>query len=307
MPTYDDIGRAAELISGLVRRTPVLEIDVSGHPVTLKLELLQHAGSFKVRGAFTSVLGASEPPAALVAASGGNHGLATAYVGHALGLPTHVFVPLGAPPVKVAAIAALGAEVSHAGTTYADALDASLEAAERPGVLALHAYDGVGTVTGQGTLGLEIARQVPQPDAVLVAVGGGGLMAGVTLAVSGAAPRARIVAVEPERCPTLHTALEQGGPVQVGVGGVAADSLGASRVGSIAYDVARACEVGSVLVSDDDIVAARLWLWGETHLAAEPGGATALAAVLSGAYVPAEGERVCVIVCGANADPSDLR
>jgi threonine dehydratase len=306
IPTYDDIRRAADGISGRVRRTPVLEVEVGGRPVSLKLELLQHTGSFKVRGAFTSVLSAAEPPTTLVAASGGNHGLAVAYVGHALGLATHVFVPQGAPAVKVAAIAALGAEVSQAGATYADALEASREAAARPGVLALHAYDAVGTVTGQGTLGLELADQVPDVDTVLVAVGGGGLMAGVTAALAGAAPQARVVAVEPERCPTLHSALAQGAPVQVEVGGVAADSLGASRIGSIAYDVALDREVTPVLVSDDDIVAARRWLWREARLAAEPGGAAALAALLAGAHVPAEGERVCVIVCGANADPADL-
>jgi len=306
VPTYDDIRRAGDLVAARVRRTPVIDVQVAGHAVTLKLELLQHAGSFKVRGAFTSVLSAPTRPSTLVAGSGGNHGLAVAYVGHALGIGTRIFVPQTAPAMKVNAIAALGADVVEEGTTYAEAHEASQEAVGRPGVLALHAYDSWGTVTGQGTLGLEISEQVPGVDTVLVAVGGGGLMGGVASALAGAAPTARVVAVEPERCPTLHTALEQGGPVEVPVGGVAADSLGASRLGAIAFEVARARDATSLLVGDEDIASARRWLWRELRLAAEPGGATALAALLSGAHVPRVGERVCVIVCGANADPSDL-
>lgn len=305
-PTYDEIRRAGELVAPRVRRTPVVDVDVDGRRVALKLELLQHAGSFKVRGAFHNVLAAPEAPAALVAASGGNHGMAVAYAGQVLGIPTRIFVPRTAPAVKVQAIAALGAEVSQVGSTYAEAMDASREAAARPGVLSLHAYDSRGTVTGQGTLGLELARQVPDADTVLVAVGGGGLMAGVTAALAGAAPGVQVVGVEPERCPTLHSALAHGGPVDVQVGGVAADSLGASRLGSIAFDVALARDVVPVLVSDEEITRARQWLWREVRLAAEPGGATALAALLSGGYVPADGERVCVVVCGGNADPSGL-
>ena len=306
VPTHDDIRRAAGLISPWVRRTPTLDVEVHGNPVVLKLELTQHAGSFKVRGAFTSVLTAAEQPATLVAASGGNHGLAVAYVGHALGIATPIFVPLSAPAVKVDAIASLGAEVNQVGTTYAEALEASLEAASRPGVLALHAYDAWGTVAGQGTLGLEIAEQVPEVDTVLVAVGGGGLLAGVTRGLAGAQPSARVAAVEPEACPTLHGALEHGGPVDVAVGGVAADALGASRLGTIGWATVQEHATSSVLVTDLAIFEARRWLWRGARIAAEPAGAAALAALLTGVHQPVDGERVCVVVCGGNADPSGL-
>ena len=239
VPTYDDIRRASELVAPHIRRTPVMDIEICGRPVTLKLELLQHAGSFKVRGAFHSVLSAPERPDRLVAASGGNHGMAVAHVGHALGIPTSIFVPRSAPEVKVRAIAALGAEVNQVGSTYAEALAASLEVAARPGAMALHAYDSFATVTGQATLGAEIAEQLPDVDTVVLAVGGGGLCAGVTRGVVGTRPDAGVVGVEPETCPTLHTALERGGPVDVQVGGVAADSLGASRLGEIAFATAQ--------------------------------------------------------------------
>ena len=306
VPTYGDIAKAAALIEPHVRRTPTVDVDVHGHRVTLKLELLQHGGSFKVRGAFTSVLSATDRPGMLVAASGGNHGLAVAYVGHSLGIETRIFVPRSAPDVKVRAIAGLGAEVTQVGDTYAEALIASREAAVLPGALALHAYDALATVTGQGTLGSEIAVQVPDVETVLVAVGGGGLLAGVTCGLAGARPAARVVAVEPETCPTLHRAIGHGGPVEVSVSGVAADALGASRLGSIAWAVASEHHTSSLLVGDDAIVEARQWLWTRTRVAAEPAGAAAFAALLSGAYVPRDAERVCVIVCGGNADPSTL-
>lgn len=309
-PTYDDIVAAASLVRPWVRRTPVLTVEVptpsGSRAVDLKLELLQHAGSFKVRGAFTSVLGAAEPPAVLVAASGGNHGLAVAYAGRALGIPTRIFVPETAPSVKVDAIAATGAEVNRAGTTYAQALHASQEAGAQPGALVLHAYDSPGTVTGQGTLGIEIVEQVPDVGTVLVAVGGGGLFAGLARALAGARPRARVVAVEPESCPTMHAALAHGDPVDVTVGGVAADALGASRLGVHAFATARERGTRSVLVADPAIEEARRWLWRTARIAAEPAGAAALAALTTGAWVPRDGERVCVVVCGGNADPSGL-
>lgn len=304
VPTYDDIRAAVAMIAPWVRRTPLLEVEAAGRPVTLKLELLQHSGSFKARGAFHSVLSAAAQPAALVAASGGNHGLAVAYVGSRLGIPTQIFVPESAPAVKVDAIAALGAEVNRMGSTYAEAYLASREAAEQPGVLALHAYDSWGTVAGQATLGVEIGEQLPDVDTVLVAVGGGGLGAGLTLGLAGSRPGARVVAVEPTSCPTLHDALAADGPVDVQVGGVAADALGASRLGEIAYASLR--ETASLLVEDDAIVAAQRWLWREARVAAEPAGATALAALLTGGHVPDDGERVCVVVCGGNADPAGL-
>jgi len=306
VPTYDDIRRASDLVAPHIRRTPVLDVEVEGRPVSLKLELLQHTGSFKVRGAFNSVLSAPEQPELLVAASGGNHGMAVAHVGRALGVPTSIFVPSVAPEVKVWAITALGAEVTQVGSTYAEALAASQEAAARPGALTLHAYDAFGTVTGQGTLGPEIAEQVPDVDTVVIAVGGGGLCAGVTRGLAGARPEARVIAVEPETCPTLHRALEHGGPVDVQVGGVAASALGASRLGRIAFATAQEHSTASLLVSDEAIIDARRWLWREARVAAEPGGATAVAALLSGAFVPRDGERVCVVVCGGNADPADL-
>lgn len=310
VPSYDDVLRARELVGTRVRRTPAMVVDVPApagpRAVTLKLELVQHSGSFKVRGAFHSVLSAPQRPTALVAASGGNHGLAVAHVGRALGLPARVFVPRSAPAVKVQAIAALGAQVHQVGSTYAEAMEASGEEATRPGVLALHAYDSWATVAGQGTIGLEIAEQVPDLDTVVVAVGGGGLMSGLATALSGAASSARVVAVEPSGCPTLHSALRSGGPVPVAVGGVAADSLGASRLGDIAHEVSARQDVSSVLVEDVEILRARRWLWDSVRLAAEPGAATALAAVLAGRWRPEGDERVCVVVCGANADPSDL-
>ena len=303
MPTYAEIESAAATVAPWVRRTPVMDVEVAGHRVALKLELLQHTGSFKVRGAFHSVLSAPQRPERLVAASGGNHGLAVAHVGRALDLPTRIFVPTTAPRVKVEAIAARGAEVVQVGSTYAESLVASLEEASAAGTLALHAYDAWGTVAGQGTVGREIAEQVDEVDTVLVAVGGGGLVAGLTLGLAGAA---RVVAVEPEACPTLSRARDRGGPVVVDVGGVAADALGASRLGEIAWRVVEDHDVASVLVTDEAIIEARRWLWDHVRLAAEPAGAASLAALSTAAYVPEPGERVCVVVCGANADPGTL-
>jgi len=304
VPSPADIEAAAARIAGLVRTTPMIRYEYAeGRVAELKLELFQHAGSFKPRGAFTTVLSAAERPKRLVAASGGNHGLAVAYVGAALGIPTEIHVPTTAPAVKVAGIRARGAEVVQTGDKYADALGASKDAAERAGVLAVHAYDASGTVTGQGTVGREIELQVPDVDTVLVAVGGGGLIGGISAWFS---RRARIIAVEPANCPTFHEALRAGRPVTVEVGGVAADALGASRIGDLGFAAARASGVQSVLVDDDAISAARRALWDDLRIAAEPAGATALAALRTGAYVPREGETVCVVVCGGNADPADL-
>jgi threonine dehydratase len=196
--------------------------------------------------------------------------------------------------------------VTRVGATYAEALVASREAAAQPGVLALHAYDSFGTVTGQATLGVEIGEQVPDVDTVLVAVGGGGLCSGVTLGLGGSHPGAKVVAVEPATCPTLHEALAAGAPVDVPVGGVAADALGASRLGQIAFAALSEHATTSLLVDDAAIVAARRWLWRHARVAAEPAGATALAALLTGSYEPGDGERVCVVVCGGNADPAGL-
>lgn len=297
MPTRDDITAAARRIDGLVRRTPVVDLD----GVTLKLEMLQHAGSFKPRGAFNTVLAQPSAPERLVAASGGNHGLAVAHVGASLGIPTDIFVPDIAAPVKVAAIRDRGATVHQGGADYAAALAASEALAAQDGVLAVHAYDAPLTLAGQGTVACELSEQSPDLDVVIVAVGGGGLIGGVAAWYAGTATR--VVAVEPELCPALHAALAAGEPVPAPVGGIAADALGASQVGLLGF--AAAWEARSVLVSDEDIAVARRTLWRELRLVVEPAGATAYAALQAGA-VDLRDQRVGVIVCGANTDPSDL-
>jgi threonine dehydratase len=306
-PDRTDIDAAAGRIAGRVRRTPVLDLDPGAlgldHAVVLKLELLQHTGSFKPRGAFNRVLSAHVPAAGLVAASGGNHGLAVAHVARTLGLPAEVFVPTASSPVKVARLRSYGVGVVVGGDYYADAYRASAERARETGALVVHAYEGTPTVAGQGTLARELEEQRPEVDTVLVAVGGGGLVAGIASWYSG---RLRVVSVEPERIPTLAAAVEHGGPVDVDVSGIAADSLGARRLGATAYEAVVAAGVVPVLVPDDAILDARQRLWDDVRIAAETGGATALAALTTGAYRPAPGERVAVVVCGANTDPRDL-
>lgn len=312
MITESDVRAAASRIAGHIRVTPLIEADERAFPpaarVWLKLEQLQHTGSFKVRGALNRILSAVEqgmvPAAGVVAASGGNAGLAVAYAAARHGLPARVFVPAAAPQVKVARLREYGATVVQAGARYADAYEAAAKHAAQTGALFCHAYDQPDICAGQGTLGLELLEQAAgQVDTVLVAVGGGGLMAGVAAATEG---RASVVAVEPTTIPTLHAALAAGRPVDVAVSGVAADSLGATRAGDIAYAVATRTRVRSVLVDDADIIAARAYLWERYRLAVEHGGATALAGLLSGAYEPAEGERIAVVLCGANTDPQTL-
>ncbi|WP_214416348.1 threonine/serine dehydratase [Sphaerisporangium fuscum] len=302
--TREDVQRAAERIAGHVRRTPLLD---GGPGPLLKLESLQHSGSFKVRGAFNRILAAEHlPEAGIIAASGGNHGLAVAYAARVLGVRAEIFVPVISSPVKVAGLRALGAHVHQTGAIFAEAYEASAKRAAETGALEIHAYDQAEVVAGQGTVGLEIldqARDGGGVDTILVAVGGGGLIGGITAAVAGAA---RVVAVEPERIPTLHEALARQEPVLVEVSGVAADSLGASRIGRIAFDTVTAAGVRSVLVTDDAIIEARRELWRDHRVAAEHAGAAALAALRSGAYAPAPGERVAVVVCGANTDPATL-
>ncbi|GHG08519.1 threonine dehydratase [Amycolatopsis bullii] len=294
-----DVERAAARIEGRVRRTPVLAADEG---VWFKLEQLQHTGSFKARGAFNRILAAGEQTG-VVAASGGNAGLAVAYAAREFGLPARVYVPATAPAVKVAKLRRLGAAIELTGEKYADAYDAAVKHAADTGELFCHAYDQPDICAGQGTLGRELLEQTGGLDTVLVAVGGGGLLAGVAAAVEG---RARVVGVEPRTIPTLHSALAAGEPVAVDVSGVAADSLGATRLGDIAFAVATRTNAGSVLVDDAAIVDARATLWDRYRLAVEPGGATAFAALLSGAYRPAPGERVAVLLCGANTDPATL-
>lgn len=316
MLTLADIDRARSLIAGHIRLTPVISVEGAmfglAQPVFLKLEMLQHVGSFKPRGAFNRILGAAEsaplPAEGVIAASGGNHGLAVAHVARQLGIEAHIFVPEATSAFKVSRIRALGATVTVTGAMYADAYDACLRHAAMSGALFVHAYDQPEVIAGQGTVGRELMAQA-DIDTVVVAVGGGGLAAGVRLGVG---PGVKLVAVEPERIPTLHAALDAGRPVDVEVGGVAADALGARRIGNLAFEVLAAhqvdgsADIQSVLVTERAIIRTRQLLWDELQLVSEPGGATAAAALLSGAYHPEPGERVAAIICGANTDPSDL-
>jgi threonine dehydratase len=300
-----EIAAADRRIRGRIRRTPAL---AAAGNVWFKLEYLQHAGSFKTRGMMNQILAGAErgalPAAGIIAASGGNAGLAAAYAARELGVPAEVFVPVTALPIKVAKLTKLGARVVQAGNEYAEAYAAATVHAGVTGALFCHAYDDPDMVAGNGTVGLELGEQMPDGfDTVLVAVGGGGLIAGVTAALDG---HARVVAVEPVSCPSLHEAMIAGEPVDVPVSGVAADSLGARRAGRIAFEVTRAAGVTSVLVEDHAIVEARRELWDDYRIAVEHGTASALAALASGAYVPAPHERVVVLLCGANTNPADL-
>ncbi|GAA3710302.1 threonine/serine dehydratase [Terrabacter ginsenosidimutans] len=310
-----DVLEARDRISGHVRSTPVIDAGDELGPgrVLLKLELLQHTGSFKARGAFNRLLHARElgtldPSLGIVVASGGNAGLANAYAAAQLGVPATVFVPETAPAVKVARLEGYGARVVLAGTEYATAYEAALREVAATGALHCHAYDQPDIAAGAGTLALEVvdqvAREVARPvDTLVVAVGGGGLLAGVTAALEGSAG---VLGVEPSTAATLHAALEAGAPVDVPVSGVAADSLGARRIGQIAFDVVGRHPVTSLLVTDDEIVAARRLLWQRWRVVVEHGAAAALAALTSGRYRPEPDETVVVVLCGANTDPSDL-
>ncbi len=300
IPTRQDIEQAAHRIAGRVRLTPVIETEMAGHPVTLKLECLQVTGSFKPRGAFNCVLGAEPLPATgLVTASGGNHGAAVAYVGSCLGVPVEVFVPEASAEIKRKRIRSFGAEVLVEGAQYADAAEAAERRQAETGALMVPAYDHHETVAGQGTLGRELGKQVPGLDTLLVAVGGGGLVGGIAAWFD---RRVKVVAVEPMTAPTLNAALAAGRPVDVEVSGVAADSLGSKRIGALPFEIATRAVAESLLVSDEDIRSAMAFLWEHLRVISEPGGAAAAAALLSGVYRPAPGERVAVLVCGANTD-----
>ena len=307
MLTPREIEAAATRIAGRVRRTPVMT--VAGpefglrYPVTLKLELLQHAGSFKPRGAFNRLLSAQLPASGAIAASGGNHGAAVAYAAQQLGVPAEIFVPELTPRAKLDRIASYGARLIQGGATYAEALAASRERQRETGALEVHAYDHADVLAGQGTLGREIEQDAPELTHILVSVGGGGLIGGIAGWYAG---RTEVVAVEPELCPSLHQALAAGSPTAAPVGGVAADSLGARQVGGLMFEVARRHVRTSVLVSDAAIREAQRALWDGLRLIAEPGGATAFAALHSAAWTPPEGARVGVVVCGANADPATI-
>jgi threonine dehydratase len=307
-----DVELASERIAGRVRRTPVVEVEPDAFAAAgrtwLKLELLQHTGSFKARGAFNRVLAAARsggvPEAGIVVASGGNAGQAYAYAAASTGVRAEVFVPTSSPAVKVARLRALGADVVQVGSRYAEAQEAAAKRAAENGALLCHAYDQPEMCAGAGTVAMELMEQTEgQVDTVLVATGGGGLMAGVAAALEG---KVRVIAVEPSRAPTLHDALLAGEPVDVPVGGVAEDSLGATRVGEIPFDVARRAGVTSLLVDDEHIVAARRAVWDKYRVVVEHGTAAAAAALLSGAHKPEPDERVAVLLCGANTDLSDL-
>jgi threonine dehydratase len=306
--TREDVLSAHRRIEGYVRRTPLLRAKTPAEPLWLKCEFLQHTGVFKVRGAFNRLLAARargelDPTVGLVIASGGNAGLANAYAAATLGVRATVFVPETAPSVKIERIREYGADVKQVGSEYAEASEAATEYANVRGALLSHAYDHPEIAAGAGTLAEEMFDDEPSIETILVAVGGGGLYAGIAAAAEG---RARVVTVEPFTCPTLHAALDAGRPVDVSVSGVAADSLGARRIGEVAFSVASRVVPTSVLVDDDNIVSARLQLWREYRIPAEHGAAAAFAALKSGAYEPAAGERVAVVVCGANTDVRTL-
>jgi len=303
----DDIRAAAGRIAGHVRRTPVLELDAGdlglGFPVVLKLELFQHTGSFKARGAFNSLLAGDIPAAGVVAASGGNHGAAVAFAAARLGIAARIFVPEIAGPTKIELIRATGAGLEVVTGAYADAFAAAETYRAETGAVTVHAYDAPATLAGQGTLGKELEAQAPDVDHWLVAVGGGGLIGGIAAWFGG---RQRIVAVEPELAPTLNRALRDGPETQVDVSGIAANSLGARHIGRLCYEIVTAQGIESVLVADAAIADAQRRLWQTARIAAEPGGAAALAALTSGAFVPPPGARVGVVVCGGNLDPAPV-
>lgn len=298
-----EVEEAAARIEGKVRRTPVLEVEIAGVPVVAKLELLQHTGSFKPRGAFNRILASEIPEAGLVAASGGNHGLAVAHVARELGLPATIFVPTVTPDVKKDRMSALGATVVVGGAIYDDALEASRRRIADTGAMEVHAYDHPLTVAGQGTMARELGGQVPDAGSILVAVGGGGLIGGVAAWVQDSA---RIISVEPESIPAMVRALEAGKPVEVGVSGIAADSLGAKAIGAVPFEIVKRHVFDALLVTDEAIREAQRFWWSAARLVVEPGGATATAALLSGVYRPASGEKVVVVVCGSNADPQTI-
>lgn len=310
MLTPSDIQMARERIAGRIRTTPMMEIDEPALPgvAFLKLEQTQHTGTFKARGAFNRQLkaveaGVLDPAVGIVAASGGNAGMANAYAARELGVPAHVYVPATAPEVKVARLRSYGAVVHLVGTQYLHAYEAAMAHADASGALFCHAYDQDEIVAGAGTVGLEMLEQSAGLDTILVAVGGGGLMGGIAAAVG---QRVRVVGIEPELCPTLHRALEAGEPVDIGVSGLAADSLGAARIGGIGFAQAVAHGVESRLVTDESIAEARTWMWENQRMALEHGAAAVVAAIRSGAYVASPGERVGLLLCGANTDPSSL-
>jgi threonine dehydratase len=305
MISRTEIQDAGRRIALHVRRTPVMALEENAFGIDarifFKLECFQHTGSFKPRGAFNCILSSKIEEAGVIAASGGNHGAAVAYAAHKLGHRAEIFIPVITPKNKVDRLRQYDATINVTGNNYSEALAASRERSIQTGAVAIHAYDDAHVLAGQGTLGMEFEEQVRGLDSVLIAVGGGGLIGGVA---SWYHDRVGVIAVEPERAPTLHESLAARQVVDVETGGIAADSLGARRVGELMFPTAQRFVTQSLLVSDEQIVEAQRALWQQLRLIAEPGGATALAALLSGVYKPRPGERVGVVLCGSNTDLS---
>jgi threonine dehydratase len=306
--TPDRIREVERIIRPHIRRTPVLEaaggdFGLPMRRLVLKLELMQHAGSFKTRGAFTNLLTREPPHAGVAAASGGNHGAAVAYAAMRLKVPAKIFVPAISSPAKTERIRGYGADLAIGGERYADALEACEAWIARSGALSVHAFDQIETLLGQGTLGMEIEEQRPELDTLLVGVGGGGLIGGIAAWYQS---RIKVIGVEPEAAPTLTRALEAGKPVDAEAGGLAADSLAPQRVGERVFPIARAHVHRVVLVSDDDIRNAQRTLWDKVRVVAEPGGAAAFAALLSGGYRPHPDEAVGILVSGGNTVAVDF-
>jgi threonine dehydratase len=295
------IAQCERIIRPYIRRTPVIETDGSefglSTTLSLKLELFQHSGSFKARGAFANLLTREVPKVGVVAASGGNHGAAVAYAAMRLNMPAKIFIPSVSSPAKIARIRDYGADLVIEGDRYADALAASEIWAQQTGAMPVHAFDQNETIMGQGTLGLELAEQAPDIDTLLVSVGGGGLVAGLAAWYAG---RIKVIGVEPSASPTLTKALAAGYPVDAEAGGLAADSLAPRRVGERVFPIVQKYAPQTVLVSDDAIAEAQATLWRALRIVAEPGGAAAFSAISSGAYQPAAGERVAVVISGGN-------
>jgi threonine dehydratase len=296
MVRRENIAAIEPVIRPHIRRTPVIDPASDGKRI-FKLELLQHSGSFKARGAFTNLLTREVPKAGVVAASGGNHGAAVAYAAQKLGKPARIYVPTVSSKAKIDRIRSYGAALVVTGERYADALAASEKWAAESGAMQIHAYDQDGALLGQGTVGMEYEQQAPMLDTLLVAVGGGGLIGGVAAWYAG---KLRIIGVEPVLAPTLSRALEAGKPVDSPAGGIAADSLAPKQVGQLMFPIAQKYVEKVVLVEDDAIFASQKALWNELRLTAEAGGAAAYAALLSGTYRPEKSERVGVLVCGGN-------
>jgi threonine dehydratase len=300
--TREQIAGIEPLIRPFIRRTPTVELTgedlgLDIDRLTIKLELMQHSGSFKARGAFTNLLTREIPAAGVAAASGGNHGAAVAYAAMKLGIAAKIFVPTISSPAKLQRLRDYGADLVVTGERYADALAACEAWIPESGALSVHAFDQVETLLGQGTVGMELEQQSPDLDTLLVAVGGGGLIGGIAAWYAG---RLRVIGVEPEAAPTLHKALEAGRPVDAEAGSIAADSLAPRRVGELMFPIAQRYVQDVVLVTDDDIRAAQEKLWRVLRVVAEPGGAAAFAAICSGRYKPAPKERVAVVVSGGN-------